>query len=112
MRKETIDYQPNQELELLSREEHHFLDFKRGDISPGKLQETFVAFANADGGEIYIGIANDANLTPALRIHGFRNVEAANNHASIPESLINPRLLGVTLEFLRLPSRPSHLVLQ
>jgi ATP-dependent DNA helicase RecG len=41
---------------LLSSEEDHFFDIKSKDILPSKLQETFVAFANADGGEIYIGI--------------------------------------------------------
>ena len=49
---ETRTYTAEQEAELLSREESHFLDFKRASITPGKLQETVVALANADGGEV------------------------------------------------------------
>ena len=45
-------YTAEQEVELLNREESHFLDFKRASITPGKLQETVVALANADGGEV------------------------------------------------------------
>lgn len=41
---------------LLAAEEDHFFDFKSKSIQPAKLQETFVAFANADGGDIYVGI--------------------------------------------------------
>ncbi|EIQ0206319.1 putative DNA binding domain-containing protein, partial [Salmonella enterica] len=40
---------------LLETVEDHFNDFKSKDIAPNKLQETFVAFANADGGNIYVG---------------------------------------------------------
>lgn len=87
------------------------MDFKRGDILPGKLQESVIAFANADGGELFVGIANDRTLPPAHRIHGFANEEVANNHVAIPERMIDPALLGVTMEFLCLPSKTSELVL-
>ncbi len=41
---------------LLDLSEDHFNDVKSRRIKPNKLQETFVAFANSDGGDLYIGI--------------------------------------------------------
>jgi len=41
---------------LLSLNEDHFNDVKSKRISPAKLQETFVAFANSDGGDLYVGV--------------------------------------------------------
>lgn len=38
---------------LLITNEDHFFDLKSRNIKPAKLQESFVAFANADGGELY-----------------------------------------------------------
>jgi hypothetical protein len=46
---ETRNYPDEQEVKLLHREESHFLDFKRAEIRPGKLQEAVVVLANADG---------------------------------------------------------------
>ena len=44
---------------LLNKKEDHFLDFKSKNISPNKLQESFVAFANADGGDLYVGVEDE-----------------------------------------------------
>lgn len=41
---------------LLALNEDHFNDVKSKRIAPAKLQETFVAFANSDGGDLYVGI--------------------------------------------------------
>lgn len=43
---------------LLGEDESHFLDFKSKDISGKTLQKTVVAFANADGGDILVGVEN------------------------------------------------------
>jgi ATP-dependent DNA helicase RecG len=45
---------------ILERNEDHFIDFKSKEIKPAKLQETFVAFANTDGGELYVGVESMA----------------------------------------------------
>lgn len=58
---EIVEIDKNELDSLINKVEDHFNDFKSKDISPAKLQETFVAFANADGGNIYIGI-EDANV--------------------------------------------------
>jgi ATP-dependent DNA helicase RecG len=41
---------------LLESEESHYLDVKRIEIKPSKLTGSVSAFANAAGGELFIGI--------------------------------------------------------
>ena len=48
--------------EILTYTEGHFLDVKAREIRPGKLTKAISAFANADGGELYIGIADNRPL--------------------------------------------------
>ena len=50
---ETSDLSELDLKKLLLRKEDHFFDFKSKRIKPATLQETFVAFANADGGGAY-----------------------------------------------------------
>ncbi len=64
---------------ILGVEEDHFADVKRIEIRPAKLTETLSAFANADGGDLYVGIAFDKE-TGRRFWKGFDNVEAANGH--------------------------------
>lgn len=64
---------------LFEGAEGHFLDFKSIDIAPGKLTRSISAFANADGGEVFVGI-EEATRTGAKTWRGFQNVEAANAH--------------------------------
>ena len=61
---------------LLDLNEDHFNDVKSFRISPAKLQESFVAFANSDGGDLYVGIEDKAVL--GERIVGFTEQEKAN----------------------------------
>jgi ATP-dependent DNA helicase RecG len=42
---------------IVSLEEGHFSDVKAREIAPSKLSRTVSAFANAAGGDIYVGIA-------------------------------------------------------
>ncbi len=62
---------------LLAAEESHFLDLKSARITPAKLTRTLSAFANADGGELYIGIEDGMSLADR-RWAGFADQEAAN----------------------------------
>jgi ATP-dependent DNA helicase RecG len=72
--------------QLLSQQESHFLDFKAIDVRPARLTEFLSAFANSDGGELYIGIEEDkAGRTFSWR--GFQNLEAANGHLQCFEEL-------------------------
>lgn len=50
-------------LSIASREESHFFDRKATKLDGKKTQKIGVAFANADGGEFYVGIADDKDAT-------------------------------------------------
>lgn len=57
---------------LLAEEESQRLDFKSKRIEPAKLSRILAAFANSDGGEVYIGIEDDKKWD------GFEKIEDAN----------------------------------
>jgi ATP-dependent DNA helicase RecG len=63
---------------LLAREEGHFLDHKSIGISAAKLTRSLSAFANADGGELLVGIAELSRGKFAWQ--GFTRIEDANGH--------------------------------
>ncbi len=64
---------------LIARHEDHFLDYKSKSISPAKIEKIAVAFANADGGEIYLGIKDEKEfLDPNKRWDGFTTIEEMN----------------------------------
>ena len=69
---------------LLQIVEGHFGDVKSIDIRPTKLTKTLSAFANAEGGEVYIRIAEDkkANVNNWL---GFDKPESANGFIQLLE---------------------------
>lgn len=62
-----------------SKEEDHFFDRKAFKIGGEKIQKIAVAFANADGGEFIIGVADDKEeIEPANRWQPGKDVEAFN----------------------------------
>lgn len=73
--------------EVLSYTESHFLDLKAKEIKPSKLTKAISAFANADGGEIYIGISEKVTLPFPHKWEGFADAEDANAHIQVFESL-------------------------
>jgi ATP-dependent DNA helicase RecG len=73
--------------EVLCYTEGHFLDIKAKEIKPGRLTKTISAFANADGGEAYIGIAENVTLPFPHKWEGFSKPEDANGHLQIFEEL-------------------------
>lgn len=83
---------------LLAAEEDHFFDFKSKDIQPSKLQETFVAFANADGGDIYVGIEDKKNKGD--RLQPFASKEDANAILAVLLEQTVPAVESVAVEFL------------
>lgn len=95
---ETRQIETQELLKLLNENEDHFFDFKSKDIAPAKLQETFVAFANADGGDIYIGIEDSKFIDN--RVRSFLNFEEANDIISVLLEQTMPSVDNVTLEFL------------
>src|SRR5229473_3147508 len=97
-------------LEVLSYTEGHFLDLKAKEIKPSKLTKAISAFANADGGEVYIGIAENVTLPFPHKWDGFAKPEDANAHLQVFEGLFplgedylynflsHPRQTGVILQ--------------
>jgi len=70
---------PRQRDIILSTEEDHFHDVKAKEIKPSKLSESVSAFANASGGEIFIGVREEkTGTTKVRRWEGFNDVEEAN----------------------------------
>lgn len=64
---------------VLDLEEGHFADLKAIDVSPAKLTCSLSAFANADGGELYVGIDEDRDKRTRIW-RGFASQESANGH--------------------------------
>ncbi|HEY7215957.1 MAG TPA: ATP-binding protein, partial [Thermoanaerobaculia bacterium] len=67
---------------VLALPEGHFHDLKAKDIAPTKLTRTLAAFANASGGEVYVGIDETAGPAGAKirKWRGFGDAEEANGH--------------------------------
>jgi len=98
-----------QAAKILALEEGHFSELKAIQIAPAKLTRTLSAFANADGGELYIGIGE--SLPGKSRIwQGFKDQEAANGHIQALERLF-PLGQDFDYTFLSCPGLPG-LVLQ
>lgn len=75
-----------QKNQVLYREESHFCDLKSIEVAPAKLSKTIAALANADGGELFVGISED-KASGTRQWRGFANVEAANGHLQPFEQL-------------------------
>lgn len=68
-------------IQLSTKPEDHFFDRKAAAIKGAKLQKIAVAFANADGGEIYVGITDEKDQPdPAKRWNGTATIEDYNQH--------------------------------
>lgn len=99
-------------LEVLSYTEGHFLDLKAKEIKPSKMTKAISGFANADGGELYIGIAENVTLPFPHKWDGFAKPEDANAHIQVFEGLFplgddylynflsHPRQTGVILQVI------------
>lgn len=94
--------------QLKSIEEDFFNDIKSKKIKPAKLSETVSAFANASGGDIYIGI-EEHTRNKNRKYDGFENCEEAN---SIIQMLFNlaPLENFYAVTFLKHPEEESYLL--
>lgn len=88
----------DEEINILKINEDQFHDFKSKKISPSKLHPHFVAFANSDGGELYIGI-EDAK-TIGERINGFEKQEDANDLIKVLLEDTWPNVENIDIEFI------------
>ncbi|GAB4213386.1 MAG: hypothetical protein OHK0012_09430 [Synechococcales cyanobacterium] len=73
-------------LKLLERAEAQLIDFKDKRIQPAKLCNTISALANADGGEIFIGISESADHK--FSWDGFKNEEEVNDIIKAVEDML------------------------
>jgi ATP-dependent DNA helicase RecG len=86
---------------IINQKEGDFLEFKAKAVTGAALQETVVAFANADGGEIFIGIKDEKAAIGERRFDGFEKIEDANDLLQNCVKLINPSLIDARHEFLK-----------
>ncbi|MGJ5633142.1 AlbA family DNA-binding domain-containing protein [Nostoc sp. CALU 1950] len=91
-------------VKILELQESHFLDLKAIEIKPAKLTQTISAFANADGGEVYLGIAektiSENGKQGKQRFwEGFKNQENANEFITTIDNLFRTEQ-GCLYEFL------------
>jgi ATP-dependent DNA helicase RecG len=87
-------------LRLSSRAEDHFFDRKAPGLDGVKLQKLVVAFANADGGELIIGIADEKEeVDPAKRWRGLAAIEDFNSLLQAVHTLNPP--IEAKYEFLK-----------
>ncbi|MEJ7624167.1 MAG: ATP-binding protein [Pyrinomonadaceae bacterium] len=93
---------------ILNVGEGSFSEVKAIQISPGRLSQTISAFANTDGGELYVGIA-ERQLGGNVKKRdwaGFVNIEAANGHLQAFEKVL-PLGKDFQYEFLQCLSKPG-----
>ncbi len=85
---DVIEINGGQRDQLLSLEENHFADLKAKEVSTKKLGVAITAFANAAGGDLYVGIREENSMGVKFRQwHGFKDIEAANGHIQSLEAL-------------------------
>lgn len=90
---------------IIRTEEGQFSDVKAIEILPSKLTKSISAFANADGGDLYIGIDDD-RTTSYRGWRGFESQEAANGHIQCFEPIF-PLGGDFQYEFLRCDGFPG-----
>lgn len=91
----TVRLTPQESTKILSLEEGHFVDLKSKDVSPAKLSKSLSAFANAEGGELFVGIDEDVPQRKRTW-RGFERVEDANGLLQCFEALFP---LGIECNF-------------
>lgn len=102
---EVVEIDEVSRAQLLAIEESHIADLKAKAVSPAKLTKALSAFANAEGGELFIGIEENGP-TKDRRWRGFKDVEDANGHV---QALVTtfPLEQFVDYEFLRVADAPE-----
>lgn len=95
--------------QILLAVEGHFLDVKAKEIKPTKLTETISAFANADGGELYIGVAETGLGLLPHDWRGFADPEDANAYIQVFETLF-PLGGDYSYDFLEHPNETGYIL--
>lgn len=96
----------SQATQIIATQEGQFADVKAIEILPSKLTKTISAFANSDGGELYIGIEEKDGASKNHAWRGFPNPEAANAHLETFERFF-PLGMDYQYEFLQCDAFPG-----
>ena len=91
---------------IIRTSEGQFSEVKARDIAPATLTKTLSAFANSDGGDLYIGI-DEIGPKKHRQWRGFDSVENANGHIQAFEQLF-PLGQDCNYEFLRCDQHPGY----
>jgi ATP-dependent DNA helicase RecG len=92
---------------IIASEEGQYSDVKSVEKKPSSLTEDISAFANADGGELYIGVDEfKVSGVKTRSWRGFSNAEAANAHAQVFDNLF-PVGSDFQYEFLQSDGLPG-----
>jgi len=96
-------------LVLICRPEGHFFDKKSAKVSGASLQKLVVALANADGGDVLIGIEDDkVNESPEKRWQGLDSIEEFNGHLQALHEIV-PQV-PASIEFLVAKDLPGFVL--
>ncbi len=98
----------NDLLRVFGIEENHFNDFKAKDISGKKFSKIISAFANASGGDIYIGIREE-NDTKIKHWEGFQYIEDANSFLQVLDTITNVENF-YELDYLKHPTLNTYVL--
>ena len=87
-------------------EEGQFSDAKATAIAPAKLSRSISAFANTDGGDLYIGVSEQSigGNVKRRQWDGFADIESSNGHMQ-PFEKCFPLGIDFQYEFFRCPKR-------
>ena len=97
---ETVWVRADEAARIVDSEEGHFSHVKAIEIGGAKVTQTVSAFANASGGELWIGIDKRLGSNGPERVwRGFADVEAANGLIQALEGMA-PLGNHYTFEFL------------
>jgi ATP-dependent DNA helicase RecG len=88
-----------QALKVIEYPEGQFLEMKSGDVAPAGLSKAISAFANSEGGDLYVGI-EERGYPRVRKWSGFDNPEAASGHVNLFEKLF-PLGTDFQYEFLQ-----------
>lgn len=105
---ETINMTEEKILSLFELEENYFTDFKAKDITGVKLSHTISAFANASGGDVYVGIREERK-SKSKHWEGFSSIEDTNRLIQVLEE-IAPVSEFYTITYLRHPVLLTYVV--
>lgn len=72
--------------ELLKLQESWLVEIKGKELQPNKLTRTLSAFANTNGGDIYLGLSHKDTDRTAYYWDGFFDEESMNNYITVIEN--------------------------